>query len=428
MNAMLDLAGIGIGPFNLSIAALADRQRLDTRFYDAKPAFDWHPGMMLPEASMQTSCLKDLVTPVDPTHPLSFLNYLVAHQRFYSFMNADQAAVSRQEFGDYLRWAASQLNSLRFGSRVREVRFDNDRFRIRHDQGSQAAANICVGVGKQPFYPANSGRHAGARCFHAIDMQRAPRNLAGRRVTVIGGGQSGAEIVLHALQGHWGSPARISWISRRENFLPLDESPFTNEFFSPAYVDSFRQLSDCERRRTVDSQKLASDGISIDTLRALYQAIYRRVHVEGDAGAVACLPGRELTDLQGGGDFCVTTRHRQTGATEVLHSDYVILCTGFVSRLPDCLIPLAERMTLDPAGLPKLGAHFEARWDGPAARRIFMVNAGRYSHGIAEPQLSLMAWRAARVVNALLGRRVYQAEDGPGLIDWHRATAARAVA
>jgi hypothetical protein len=39
-----------------------------------------------------------------------------------------------------------------------------------------------------------------------------------------------------------------------------------------------------------------------------------------------------------------------------------------------------------------------------------------------------MAWRAARVVNALLGRRVYQAEDGPGLIDWHRATAARAVA
>jgi lysine N6-hydroxylase len=57
-----------------------------------------------------------------------------------------------------------------------------------------------------------------------------------------------------------------------------------------------------------------------------------------------------------------------------------------------------------------------------------MVNAGRYSHGIAEPQLSLMAWRAARVVNALLGRRVYQAEDGPGLIDWHRATAARAVA
>ena len=31
------------------------------------------------------------------------------------------------------------------------------------------------------------------------------------------------------------------WVTRRSNFLPLDESPFTNELFVPAYSDFFFQ-------------------------------------------------------------------------------------------------------------------------------------------------------------------------------------------
>ena len=62
------LAGIGIGPFNLSLAALlSPRDELAARFFERRPAFDWQSGMMLPGTRMQTSFLKDLVTPVDPT-------------------------------------------------------------------------------------------------------------------------------------------------------------------------------------------------------------------------------------------------------------------------------------------------------------------------------------------------------------------------
>ena len=59
------------------------------------------------------------------------------------------------------------------------------------------------------------------------------------RVAVVGGGQSGAEVVWHLLLDLVRLPAQLVWISNRPNFLPLDESPFTNELFTPAYSDYF---------------------------------------------------------------------------------------------------------------------------------------------------------------------------------------------
>ena len=68
MNPHFDVAGIGAGPFNLSVAALlAPLGQLRSAFFDKRSSFDWHPGMMLPGAKLQTSFLKDLVTAADPT-------------------------------------------------------------------------------------------------------------------------------------------------------------------------------------------------------------------------------------------------------------------------------------------------------------------------------------------------------------------------
>jgi len=104
----LDLAGIGVGPFNLSLAALlAPVSSIAARFYERRPTFSWHPGMMLPGSRMQTSFLKDLVTPVDPSSRYSFLSYIVQKGRFYRFVNAEFSRVRRVEFADYLRWVAS---------------------------------------------------------------------------------------------------------------------------------------------------------------------------------------------------------------------------------------------------------------------------------------------------------------------------------
>ncbi|MCH5719930.1 lysine N(6)-hydroxylase/L-ornithine N(5)-oxygenase family protein [Niabella hibiscisoli] len=46
-----DIAGIGIGPFNLGLAALtAPVNNLNTIFIEQKSEFNWHEGMLIPEA------------------------------------------------------------------------------------------------------------------------------------------------------------------------------------------------------------------------------------------------------------------------------------------------------------------------------------------------------------------------------------------
>lgn len=50
----LDLLGVGVGPFNLSLAALADGvPGLRTAFHEQRPAFRWHPGLLIEGATLQ---------------------------------------------------------------------------------------------------------------------------------------------------------------------------------------------------------------------------------------------------------------------------------------------------------------------------------------------------------------------------------------
>src|ERR1700674_92511 len=65
-DRMLDAVGVGVGPFNLSLAALLAPTGFNARFFDKSADFQWHPGLLLPEATIQVSYLKDLVTLVDP--------------------------------------------------------------------------------------------------------------------------------------------------------------------------------------------------------------------------------------------------------------------------------------------------------------------------------------------------------------------------
>jgi lysine N6-hydroxylase len=66
-----DLVGVGIGPANLSLAALADPlDGLHTTFFERESAFRWHPGLMIDGAFLQVPFLADLVSLVDPTSQL----------------------------------------------------------------------------------------------------------------------------------------------------------------------------------------------------------------------------------------------------------------------------------------------------------------------------------------------------------------------
>jgi hypothetical protein len=68
--------------------------------------------MLLPDAMMQISCLKDLATLRNPSSPFTFLSYLHEHGRLVSFINRGSTVPTRREFADYLAWAANKVRSL----------------------------------------------------------------------------------------------------------------------------------------------------------------------------------------------------------------------------------------------------------------------------------------------------------------------------
>lgn len=109
-----DLIGVGFGPSNIALAIALDEKRqkghfVDALFIEKQPGFVWHRNMLLDNAHMQISFLKDLATLRNPSSRFTFLNYLHEKQRLQDFINLKTFFPSRHEFNDYLGWAAAQF-------------------------------------------------------------------------------------------------------------------------------------------------------------------------------------------------------------------------------------------------------------------------------------------------------------------------------
>jgi lysine N6-hydroxylase len=177
---------------------------------------------------------------------------------------------------------------------------------------------------------------------------------------------------------------------------------------------------DPETRRTLlVSQRLASDGISVELLQQIYQSLYQ-LECTGRAGghSPVVLPEWELVRMEPRGDrWILAIRHVGTGQVRTETADVVVLATGYTHDLPDYLKPILGRIRFD-GQHPSVRADFSLVWDGPDDARIYVQNAARHSHGVADPNLSLVAWRSAVIVNSLLGEDRYDVTEPPSMITW----------
>lgn len=415
----LRLVGIGAGPANLSLAALlhGDSEQPNL-FFDRKPSFTWHDDQLINGATLQVSIFKDLVSLSDPANRFSFLSYLHEHGRIYHFLNAQFSEVPRTEFRNYLAWAAEKNENVVFSESVERVEFDGV-FRVTTDRRQVTADNIAVGVGTVPWVPEFALPYLGAGHFHVSRYLNHARGLAGKRVAVVGGGQSGAETFLDLISRPDSErPAWVSWISRRRNYFPIDDSTFTNDFYMPEYSEYFYRLSESKRAELNSAHLLSSDGISESTLRAIYQQLYRLQFIERDEHRFGLLPNRTVVsaDRTATGAFEVTLRHNdETGQSQCLPVDAVVWATGFRPTPKSFLDPLKDRIETE-NGEVRVDEDFAVAWDGPPDRKIFVQNAVRGQRGLPDVNLSLNAWRAQRIANRLRGRSA--PEMAMSFIDW----------
>jgi lysine N6-hydroxylase len=413
----LDVVGIGVGPFNLSLAALlAGAPDVSALFLEGKPAFSWHPGLLFDSATLQSPQVKDLVTLADPTSPYSFLNYLRRQQRLYRFIVADYKAVRRKEFSAYCRWVSESLDTLAFSSQVDRIGVKGDLFVVHSGERRILARNLALGVGRPLNVPAEFAPHLGPTVFHGGDYltRTIPDNA---RVLVVGGGQTGAEI-FHDLLTRRHGIAALTWSSRRHNFIPFDESPFANELYVPGFTKSFVEMRPDRRAWLLDRQKHSSDAILQGLLEAIYRRLYEMEFLEGGRDHVRLLTDQHIASVRRIGSAWRVETRSSHDARVVADFDVVILATGYRFEFPTVLEPLASRMALDEQGNFLVNPDFSIVWDGAPDRRIFVHNAALHSHGWIDPNFAGMAWRSATMINALAGREVYDLRELSTAVDW----------
>ncbi|MFT0137337.1 putative histamine N-monooxygenase [Alcanivoracaceae bacterium MT1] len=433
----LDLTGIGIGPFNLGLAALlAPHCGIRSRFLERKSEFSWHNGMMLPGTTLQVPFLADLVTMADPTNSLSFLNYLHAHDRLYQFYYHESFHVPREEYEHYCRWASRQLMSCRFGEEVTSVVHEtsSDTFVIESRQSSgdsrhYRSRDLALGIGTVPFLPHWAETCTSAPLVHSAQFADWLGRLSKcRQVTVVGAGQSAAECVLALYQALTPkmieSGASIHWITRSPGFHPMEYSKLGQECFTPAHLHYFHDIPRERRREIVAGQGLLYKGISVSTIAEVFDLMYER-SVGGRDPGLSLAANCEVIAVEepAPGRLRLEMRHMILGQTSYLESDAIVAATGYHHAWPAWFDNLKERvLETDSKGDAIVEANFTARRRDGGSGRIFIQNAEIFQHGVGAPDLGLGAYRNATIANQLLGREHYRHSSRSSFQDYGMPT------
>lgn len=412
-----DLVGIGAGPSNLSLASLSAK-KLRSRFIERKAEPSWHKGMEFHFSDLQVSFIKDLVTLADPTNEYSFLNYLHTSQKLYHFLNAKFDSVSRQEYADYLAWVSKKLNNILMNESVLSVDYDGD-FVIETDRRLLRSRNISVGVGKVQHVPTFAKHHLDNSNFPVSQYKFNDHVLSGRNVLLIGGGQSGAE-AFYDLISRSGTRAvkSVNWISRRNNFSPIDDTPFTNDLYMPCHIDYLKNFSSEKKKAYVQRNILTSDGISEKTLKDIYQLLYRHKFIDRSPLQCKLLPGRNVQGLKKSGTkWQASVCHVEFNVDELYEADVIIWATGFQDGPKEFLRPIDHLMEKD-GDEYRVDDYYSVVWEGPKDRNIFMLNSVRFQKGLSDPNFSLMAWRSKRVIDRIEKREI-EVPLNKSLVEWN---------
>ncbi|GIF66663.1 monooxygenase [Asanoa ishikariensis] len=404
-----DFAAVGVGPFNLGLACLtADLSDVDGVFFEQRDGFDWHPGLMIPGATIQVPFVADLVTLADPTSRFSFLNYLKQTGRLYRFYIRENFYPLRAEYNDYCRWAAAQL-PIRFGSRVERIDHDGDAYVLRVLSAGAVetvrARKLVLGIGTAPHVPQTLRE---LPVVHSADYLPAKRRLQQLdSITIVGSGQSAAEIYLDLLPDAREGGYHLTWLTRSPRFFPMEYTKLTLEMTSPEYIRYHHALPAATRDRLAREQRNLYKGISGDLVDTIFDTLYEqglRTPVQ-----TTLRSGVEVTAARYDGDrFTLDLHHREQDRSFTARTQGLVLATGYAPRVPAFLDPVRDRIAWDARGRYDVSLDYAV---DRAGDEIFVQNAEEHTHSLTAPDLGMGAYRNSVIIRALTGREVYPVEE-----------------
>nr|WP_154324852.1 lysine N(6)-hydroxylase/L-ornithine N(5)-oxygenase family protein [Pantoea sp. 201603H] len=414
-ETIYDFIGIGLGPFNLGLACLtAPIKEINGVFLDQNPGFDWHTGMMLDSAHLQTPFMADLVTLADPTSPYSLLNYMKQKEKLYAFYIREDFFLMRKEYNQYCQWACSQLNNLYWNTCVDYINYDDNlqcyRVRSRSTQSGESriwlARKLVLGTGPTAWMPACCRpyrefiTHSSEYLSHKAALQQKSS------ITILGSGQSAAEIYYDLLHDIDQFGYQLNWITRAPRFYPLEYTKLTLEMTSPEWIDYFHALPPSRRDAINAQHKNLYKGINSGLINDIYDLMYNK-QLSGKLNA-RLFTHSELTDIRplANGEFELSLYQQEQDQTYTRRSAGMIMATGYHYQPPPFIEGIAGRLCWDEKGRYDVQRNYSI----DPHNQVFVQNAELHTHGFVTPDLGMACYRNSILIREIAGREIYPIE------------------
>ena len=413
-----DVIGIGVGPFNLSLACLVQPiAGLNSLFLDKSTGFNWHSGILLQNAHLQTPFLSDLVTLADPTSPFSFLNHIKEQGRIYSFYIRENFFLMRSEYNQYCQWAVNKLANIEFNTQVEQIEYSDSlgcyliqSLCMKTGQiKSYRAKKLVLGTGTLPYMPGCCQKTAD-KSVHSSQYLTYKKMLQSKKsITVLGSGQSAAEIYYDLLQDIDVYGYELSWITRSPRFFPLEYNKLTLEMTSPEYVDYFYQLPAHKRERLITDQKSLYKGINGALINDIYDLMYvKRLtnNIRVNLFTHSELKAAEFNSVDKNFELEFFQDEQETDYSH--RTEGLVLATGYGYQLPAFMEGIASRIQWDEQNRFAVNRNYSIDHN---ASEIFVQNAGLHTHGFVTPDLGMVCYRNACIIKEITGKEYYPIEQ-----------------
>jgi lysine N6-hydroxylase len=416
-NTTYDFIAVGVGPFNLGLACLTQPIKdINGLFFDKNEAFNWHPGMLLEDTTLQIPFLADLVTLADPTSSFSFLNYIKEQGKMYSFYIRENFLLLRNEYNQYCQWAIEKMSNIYFNTEVIQIDYsESEAYYVVTTKCTKTETitiyttkKIILGTGTSPHIP-KSCQNLKENAIHSANYLQNKSELQKKQsITVLGSGQSAAEVFNDLLQEIDTYNYQLNWITRSPRFFPMDYSKLTLEMTSPEYVDYFYNLPEDKRDELLSSQKLLYKGINKDLIENIFDTIYHKKVI----GAIdvnlrtnsACIQSNYDEESE---KFNLELHQVEQDQKYRHTTEALVLATGYSYKLPRFLEGISERILWDKKG--RFATHRNYSIDANAAE-IFVQNAESHTHGFVTPDLGMACYRNSYIIKEITGIAHYPIE------------------
>jgi lysine N6-hydroxylase len=268
------------------------------------------------------------------------------------------------------------------------------------------AKHIVLGIGTEPCLPSCAVDLNHDLIFHSSEYLSKKEELRGlSSISIIGSGQSAAEIFNNLLQGE--NFESLNWFTRSEQIYPMEYTKFGLEMTSPDYTDFFYSLAQNKKDELLKKQNNLYKGINTSLIEEIHTTLYTKYYNLKEV-PVKIMPATELKSITVSNDnFHLGLYHTLLERSFTYETCAVILATGYRPRRPSFFKTILDRINWLDNDVLGVARNYSIDITG---KQIFVQNAELHTHGFSAPDLGLAPYRNATILNTILGYEHFKLE------------------